>query len=178
MKSRSCHYGFSLVEVTLALGITSFCLLAVLGLLPSGTKISRDATRSTKANLVAAQVMNFLRSDVQLPPGQANKVCGDGTQNCSWANLHGHWALVAQPDNLYFTNEVKQTGNVVNGPGNMPADAGFVVNMKYLQPPTVTTSIARITVAWPAAAARVLANGDLDLTNVAGSLEFFVTVNR
>ena len=176
MKSRLCHYGFSLVEVTLALGVASFCLLAVLGLLPSGTKVSRDATQSTKANLVASQVMNFLRSDVQLPPGQANKVCGDGTQTCSWANLHGHWALVAQPDNLYFTNEVKQTGSA--NPGSVPSDAVFVANMKYLQPPTVTTSIARITVAWPAAGAPVLANGDLDLTKAAGSLEFFVTVNR
>src|SRR5947208_2407161 len=91
MKNRSRYQGFSLVEVTLALGITGFCLLVVLGLLPSGTKVSRDATQSTKANLVAAQVMNFLRSDVRLPPGQANKVCGDGTQTCSWANLHGHW---------------------------------------------------------------------------------------
>src|SRR5947199_10357205 len=118
MKSRSCHYGFSLVEVTLALGITSFCLLAVLGLLPSGTKISRAATRSTKANLVAAQVMNFLRSDVQLPPGQANKVCGDRTQTCSWTNLHPHWAQVAYPDNLYSTNEITPTGNLANSTGN------------------------------------------------------------
>ena len=172
MKSRSCHYGFSLVEVTLALGITSFCILAVLGLLPSGTKLSRDAAQSTKANLVAAQVMNFLRADVRLPPGQASKAQG------SWADLHGHWAQVARPDSLYFTNEVKQTGNVVSSPGNVPADAAFVANMKYLAPPTVTTSVCRITVAWPAAGAPVLANGDLDLTKVAGSIELFVTVNR
>jgi len=179
MKNRSCYQGFSLVEVTLALGITGFCLLAVLGLLPSGTKVSRDATQSTKANLVAAQVMNFLRSDVRLPPGQANKVCGDGTQTCSWANLHGHWFAVATPDTLYFTNEVKQTGNVVNSPGSAPpSDAAFVANMKYMIPPTVTTSICRITVAWPAAAAPVQANGDLNLTNVAGSVELFVTINR
>ena len=176
MKNRLYHQGFSLVEVTLALGITGFCLLVVLGLLPSGAKVSRDATQSTKANLVAAQVMNFLRSDVQLPPGQANKVCGDGTQNCSWANLHGHWLAVATPDTVYFTNEVKQTGNV--NPGSAPADAAFVANMKYLAPPTVTTSVCRITVAWPAAAAPVLANGDLNLTNAAGSIELFVTVNR
>src|SRR5205085_11531098 len=136
MKSHTSDSGFSLVEVTLALGITAFCLLAVLGLLPYGTAVSYSATQTTKANLVAAQVMNFLRADVQLPPGQANKVCGDGTQNCSWANLHGHWAQVAQPDNLYFTNEVKQTGNVVNSPGNMPPDAAFVANMKYMTPPT------------------------------------------
>ena len=178
MKNRPYHQGFSLIEVALALGITGFCLLAVLGLLPAGTKMSRDATQSTKANLVAAQVMNFLRSDVQLPPGQANKVCGDGTQTCSWANLHGHWAQAATPDTLYFTNEVKQTGNAVNSPGSVPADAAFVANMKYIAPPTVTTSVCRITVAWPAAAAPVLANGDLDLTNVAGSIELFVTVNR
>jgi len=156
--------------VALALGITGVCLLAVLGLLPSGTTVSRAATQSTKANLVAAQVMNFLRSDVRLPPGQASKAQG------SWANLSGHWAQLAFPDTLYFTNEVKQTGTV--NPGSAPADAAFVANMKYLAPPTVTTSVCRITVAWPAAGAPVLANGDLDLTNVAGSVELFVTVNR
>jgi hypothetical protein len=169
---------FSLVEVTLAIGITGFCLLAVLGLLPSGTRVSRDATQSTKANLVAAQVMNFLRSDVRLPPGQANKVCGDGTQTCAWANLHGHWLSVATPDTLYFTNEVKQIGSAVNSPGSAPAGAAFVANMKYIAPPTVTTSVCRITVAWPAAGVPVLANGDVDLTNAAGSIELFVTVNR
>ena len=41
-----------------------------------------------------------------------------------------------------------------------------------------TTSVCRITVAWPAAGAPVLANGDLDLTNAAGSIELFVAVNR
>ena len=172
MKTHSCHLGFSLVEVALALGITGVCLLAVLGLLPSGTTVSRAATQSTKANLVAAQVMNFLRADVVLPPGQASKAQG------SWVNLSGHWAQVAVPDTLYFTNEVKQTGNAVNSPGSVPADAAFVANMNYIAPPTVTTSVCRITVAWPAVAAPVLANGDLDLTNVAGSIELFVTVNR
>src|SRR5207244_4366001 len=137
-------------------------LLVVLGLLPSGTTVSRAATQSTKANLVAAQVMNFLRADVRLPPGQASKAQG------SWTGLHGHWAQVAAPDTLYFTNEVKQTG-IVN-PGNVPADAALVANMKYITPPTVTTSVCRITVAWPAAGAPVLPNGDLDLTNVAGSI--------
>jgi type II secretory pathway pseudopilin PulG len=170
MKRRSYHLGFSLVEVTLALGITGVSLLVVLGLLPSGTSVSRAATQSTKANLVAAQVMNFLRSDVVLPPGQASKAQG------SWANLHGNWANQAHPDSLYFTNEVKQTGNA--NPGSVPTDAAFVANMKYIAPPTVTTSVCRITVAWPAAAAPVLANGDLDMTNVAGSIELFVTVNR
>src|SRR5438270_9333603 len=170
MKTHSCHLGFSLVEVALALGITGVCLLAVLGLLPSGTTVSRAATQSTKANLVAAHVMNFVRADVVLHPGQASKAQG------SWANLHGNWAQLAVPDNLYFTNEVKQTGNA--NPGNVPADAAFVANMKYIAPPTVTTSVCRITVAWPAAAAPVLANGDLDLTNVAGSIDLFVTVNR
>ena len=114
--------------------------------------------------------MNFLRADVRLPPGQASKAKG------SWTDLHGHWAQVAVPDNMYFTNEVKQTGTV--NPGSAPADAAFVANMKYIAPPTVTTSICRITVAWPAAGVPVLANGDLNRTNAAGSIELFVTVNR
>ena len=144
MKSCSRELGFSLVEVTLALGITAISILAVIGLLPAGASVSRAATQSTKANLVAAQVMNFLRSDVRLPPGQANKVCGDGTQTCSWANLHGHWLAVATPDTLYFTQE----GKPVNSGQDV---AAFRATITYNQlSPTGNTSLASITVSWPA----------------------------
>src|SRR5207248_9885216 len=100
----------------------------------------------TKANAIISQIVGDLRADVRLPPGQASKAQGQ------WANLHGHWAAVALPDTLWLTNEGDQTGNVN---GSAQADAIFAATIKYLQHPTVTTSIAKITVAWPAAAVSI-----------------------
>ena len=54
--------GFSLVEVTLALGIASFCLIAVLGLMPVGIQTNRNATCQTAATNLMATVVADLRA--------------------------------------------------------------------------------------------------------------------
>jgi uncharacterized protein (TIGR02598 family) len=52
--------GFSLVEVTLALGIAAFCLMTVFGLMPVGMHTNRNATSQTAAtNLIAAVVADL-----------------------------------------------------------------------------------------------------------------------
>ncbi len=101
--------GFSLVEVTLALGVAAFCLLVLLGLLPTGVKTQQSSIQQTTANQIISQIYSFLRADVRLPPGQENKVCGDNNV-CDWSLLHNHWRDRATPDTLYFTNDAKQVG--------------------------------------------------------------------
>src|SRR5438034_11170596 len=118
--------GFSLVEVTLALGVAALCLIAMLGLMPTSLKTQQNSVRQTTANQIISQVFTVLRADVRLPPGQANKVCPDPPDPnvpCNWSALHGHWRTVGQaPDTLYFTNNAYQTGTVN---GDLPAAAVF-----------------------------------------------------
>src|SRR5438552_1159374 len=162
---------FSLVEIVLALGVAAFCLIAVLGMLPIGLKTQQASVNQTKANAIISQVVDDLRADVRLPPGQASKAEGQ------WSNLHGHWALVAKPDTLFFTNDGDQIGNVNQSPA--PPDAVFAATIKYLSPPTVTTSIAKITIAWPAASVSINpSTQEVDLSKVAGSIDMFAAVNR
>src|SRR5947208_1971523 len=53
-------HAFSLVEVTLALGIAAFCLLAVFGLMPIGVQTNRNAnSQSAAANIMAAVVADL-----------------------------------------------------------------------------------------------------------------------
>jgi type II secretory pathway component PulJ len=156
--------GFSLVEITLALGVAAFCFIAVLGMLPVGLKTQQASASQTKANAIMSQAIDFLRADVRLPPGQAKKAQGD------WTNLNGHWVQVAVPDTLFFTNDGKQNGYASGSAPAAPADAVFRATITYLFPPTATTSIAKITVSWPAAQS--------DLTKVAGSIDMFAAVNR
>lgn len=53
---------FSLVEVVLALGVMSFCLLTVIGLLPVGLTTLRDAAQQT----VEGQIVQRVGSQMQL----------------------------------------------------------------------------------------------------------------
>jgi len=160
---RSCS-AFSLAEVVLALGVAALALIGVMGMLPVALKVQQASVNQTKANAVMSQAINFLRADVRLPPGQAKKAQGD------WTNLNGHWQSVAVPDTLFFTGDGKQNGYGSGSAPAAPADAVFRATITYLFPPTATTSIAKITVSWPAAQS--------DLTKVAGSIEMFAAVNR
>jgi hypothetical protein len=174
-RSLSCT-AFSLAEVTLALGVAALAFIAVLGMMPVGLKVQQTSVQQTKANAVMSQAINFLRSDVRLPKGLASKACDSAApgQTCDWSKLHGHWLNVSIPDTLFFTNDGTQNGYAqVTNPNSLPAapaGAVFRATITYLFPPTATTSIAKITVSWPAA--------QTDSTKVAGSIDMFAAVNR
>jgi len=53
---------FSLVELTLALGIAAFCLMAVIGLVPVAALTNRNATSQTAATNVIASVIADMRA--------------------------------------------------------------------------------------------------------------------
>jgi len=53
---------FSLVELTLALGVASFCLIAVSGLLPVGIRTSQDAISETASASILSAVIADLRA--------------------------------------------------------------------------------------------------------------------
>jgi uncharacterized protein (TIGR02598 family) len=58
----SRQYGFSLVEIVLALGIISFVLVAIFGLFPVGYGNAMESRRETRAAYLAEQIINDLRS--------------------------------------------------------------------------------------------------------------------
>jgi uncharacterized protein (TIGR02598 family) len=150
-----CH-AFSLVEVTLALGVAAFCLIAVLGLLPVGLKIQSSGINQTAANSIISEIISDLSAAARLPPGQASKQF----------SLHNRWDPT--PDFLYFTNEGQQAGNT--NQQNPPADAVFRATITYIQATAQTSTLANIKVTWPAAQS--------DLTKVSGSAETLAAIDR
>jgi type II secretory pathway pseudopilin PulG len=62
--------GFSLVEVTVALGIFAFVAVGILGLLPAALKQRADSSRETRAVMIAGELM----SSVQTSPSLTNAV--------------------------------------------------------------------------------------------------------
>jgi uncharacterized protein (TIGR02598 family) len=63
MTYRNCKLSaFSLVEVTLALGVAGFCFIAVLGLLPVGVQTNQRAISQTAATGILSSVVADLRA--------------------------------------------------------------------------------------------------------------------
>jgi uncharacterized protein (TIGR02598 family) len=60
--------GFSLVEVTLALGIAAFCLIALFGLLPLGIQTNQSSISQTAAASVLSSVVADLRATPKTSP--------------------------------------------------------------------------------------------------------------
>jgi uncharacterized protein (TIGR02598 family) len=167
---RSLHgtAGFSLVEVTLAIGVAAFCLITVFALIPVASSVQQASIQQTTANAIMTEILGDLRADVRLPPGQAQK------ETVSGFGLHGHWLLVSQPDTIFFTNEAVY----MNPPGPQsgdpaaPAGAIFRAKINYLFPPSASTAVAKVFVSWPAQA---IPGGS---PAPAGKVETFIAVNR
>ena len=66
MKKLSVAAAFSLVELTLAISIAAFCLIAVFGLMPVGVQTNRNATSQTAATNILSSVVSDIRAS---PPG-------------------------------------------------------------------------------------------------------------
>lgn len=56
------HHGFSLIEVTLALGLLIFALVAIVGLLPIAMKSSLEGEREAEATFIAQNIFSDLAS--------------------------------------------------------------------------------------------------------------------
>ena len=63
MRFHNCkNFAFSLVEVTLALGVAAFCLIALFGLIPVSVQTNRNASSQTSATSIIAGVVADLRA--------------------------------------------------------------------------------------------------------------------
>jgi uncharacterized protein (TIGR02598 family) len=66
LRSRS-QKAFSLVELTLAMGVSSFCLLSILGVLPVGLASNQNSRERTAAASLARGIVADLRALAQTP---------------------------------------------------------------------------------------------------------------
>lgn len=94
---------FTLVEVTMSIGIAAFCWLAILGLLPAGMSSHQNAVEQTTATNILACVTADLKSAA---PRQASPICGvtipvAGTSPATttlYVSEHGEFKSSLQPD--------------------------------------------------------------------------------
>jgi Tfp pilus assembly protein PilV len=129
--------GFSLVEVALALGIVSFCLLAIFGLLAQGMNLNRESRDAAAASRCLEQIAASIRG--------ATASGSNWTASAGYTNLT--WSLGGSAGSQTFSNL-----NLAGTPSRNLAEARLSAFVE-LQPPADASSpgSAFVSVAWPAA---------------------------
>lgn len=157
MKQRRSS-AFSLVEVTLALGIAAFCLIAVFGLVPIGVQTNRNATSQTAATNIIASVIADMRATTS------------STSSLQYRITFGI------PKTLYFDGagecsvDVNGSTRVDGSAWSPPLQTRCQLNITFPSSPS-SLSYADVKVTWPAAA-------DPATITPAGSAEMFAAFDR
>jgi uncharacterized protein (TIGR02598 family) len=146
MKRGLLTSGFSLVEVVLALGIASFALLAVVGLLPVGMKSAQDA----REQAAAANVMNSIANTLR---------CATTTNGSDFSNSFAAKSVAFKIGNT-STNVAWDALDIYGNHSTNSVSTRFRARL-VITPPTslTTTGSAIISIAWPAQATTLAWSG-------------------
>jgi len=128
---------FSLIELTVTIGIAAFCLIAVLGLMPVGMRTNRNATSQTAATNIMAAVISDLRATPKANNNSSQFAITFGT-----------------PATLYFDG----SGQFTTTPG---ANSRYQLSVTWYG--TTGSRYADLKVTWPAAAATANASGSTEM---------------
>jgi len=150
---------FTLVEVTIALGVVVFCLVSVFGLLAVGTNLSQISIDQTAAVNILTQVS----SDLNATPNPVPK--NSTAQTSTVFNVvipASGTATSTTPTTLYIGDDGQPT--------TATNTARYQLNI-WTTGSSATTqeTTARLLISWPAQAA---------YTNAQGSVESLIAINR
>ena len=161
--------GFSLVEVTLAIGVAAFCLIAVLGLLPVAQTSHQAAGEQSVISSLTSEIVSDLEATQRTIPATQQNSPGFGLSvGVAGSGISMH--------TLFF----KEDGGTIGPPDTSAIGADPAPRYRatiFLAPPTSgrSSTTGRILMTWPALA-------DPDPTTppskYSGSLETFIALDR
>ena len=106
LNTRRKHAAFTLVEVALAMGIASFCLVVVLGLVPLGIDTSAKASDETVGSSILTHVLADLRATPMTSPPGTEAVSSEYQLKIPAHAATGNASTVLPP--IYFGNSAQQ----------------------------------------------------------------------
>ena len=151
---------FTLVELVLALGVAAFCLIALIGMLPTAVKVQQASVQQTAANAITSEIIGDLRAAYR-KPGNSNS----SQFNIELKKLPPGQVAKYTPAALYFSLD----GTQQNGQGG----AVFKATITYYRTAadaSATSTFANVVVSWPAS--------QDDLTKTAGHTETLAVIDR
>lgn len=150
--------GFSLVEVTLALGVVAVCVVTIFGLLPVGLETDRNATQQVSSSDILAAVIADLRATpVTTPRGSAT------TSHQFMVTIPANPVAAATTATLFFDGTGAYTAASTN-------NSRFRLTITF-QPNSGgrSATLVDLKMTWPP---------DASAANAAGSAEMFVALDR
>ncbi len=150
---------FSLVEITLTLGIAAFCLITVFGLLPVGITSHKTAREQTVANGILSAVISDLRNTPRtIPRGQAA-----GTPQFAIQIPANPVAAAPGDTTLYFSESGERLGSAEAA--RYRITVSFCANGSAAK----TATFVRLRASWPAS---------LETASASGVMETFCALDR
>jgi uncharacterized protein (TIGR02598 family) len=184
--TRKSPAAFSLIEVTLALGIAAFCLLTVFGLLPIGLNSTQNASEQTAVSGIATAISADFHGVALLSS------TGASTSQFQFQIPAPGQNQSSVPHTLYFSQDGSPAGTVDQN----ATDGIYNSSPRYRATVTVTPdpTLQKVTqnteprtatmlykvwilVTWPALADPKPADNNGYPSNFAGSFETFTAVN-
>jgi uncharacterized protein (TIGR02598 family) len=153
------HTGFSLVEVTLAIGVAAISLLAIFSLLPIGLQTNQRAIEQT----ASVDILSAVAADLRATP-VTNPRGGAATSSQFGISMPGNPVGGTTTMTLFF-NSAGQSSTSLQSDSRYRLAVTFVPNGSG----TKTATFADLKVTWPAAAAAA---------NAQGSAEMFAAFDR
>ena len=157
MKTRAQRAGFTLVEVTLALGVAAFSLLAIFSLLPIGLQINQRSVEQTASVDILSAVTADLRATPATNPRGGDAISTQFGISIPLAGGTGTTTL--------FFNTAGQSAT------SQQADSRYRVTVTFVSNGggSKTATFADLKSTWPAAAS---------IANARGSAEMFAAFDR
>ncbi len=155
MKLQCRHTSFSLVEVTIALGVAAICLIGIFGLLPIGLQTDHNATEQSRA----LGILSVVIADLRATPGS-----GSGTSPQLGISIPVLSAASVSAAPLYFNGEGQSSTSLIS-------QSRYRVSITFPANSTggrVATWVS-LKIIWPAGASP---------TNATGALETFTALDR
>lgn len=162
MKRTISVRAFSLVEVTLAIGIAAFCLVSIFGLLPAGLNGNQASVRETAASRLTAAIASDLRATSESGGAANSPLYEIGVPASGQSNT-----------TVVFLKEDGSKAEL--GGQGMPPMFRAAVVVDSPSSPSRAAATARILITWPAQLSPSTSGLPSKFT---GSLETVVTLDR
>jgi len=155
VKTRANRQAFSLVEITIALGLAAISLLVVFSLLPIGLQTNQRAIEET----ASVDILSMVAADLRATPRGGSNSLQFGI------NIPSNPVTSSPPVTELFFNNVGQFAS------SQQSDSRYRMTITFLPNGggDKTATFANLQVTWPAGAA---------VTNAQGSAEMFAAFDR
>lgn len=151
--------GFSLVEITVAIGIFAFVAVGILGLLPAALKIRNDSAQDTRAAIIADELFGAIQAGGSLTNVLVRDGPGEDDRNESRINLTlptnpvmiGYTGRTTVPYYMWYSGRTNYdsryptlawTKGITN---NQPAKDNDIQTLAYLHATNVSPGLYQVT---------------------------------